>query len=217
MNYIIDLVILLFILLLVFHGANRGLVMTLCGLVAIIVAFVGASISADYFSPAVTELVEPHISNIIEAELGDAFDTAGDSALLEATLKDFGFYDEVITRIDDAVGEHMDGVSTTVVSALSQIVSETLAHLCVFLISFAIILLVWAMVSRALDLVARLPILNEFNTVGGAILGFIKACLFLFVLAWLVQYLGQFIPESTVRSTILLKFFMETNPMTLLF
>ena len=215
MNYIIDLIILLFIVFLVFLGVHRGLVLTLCGLLAVIVAFVGASFIAPVVSPAVTEIVEPHISNILEAQVNELVDENNGSFPLDDTLKEFGFYEDLVVRIDDAVTERVDETRADIVDALAQIVTETLVYFGIFLLSFIIILLIWSMLSRALDLVARLPVLNFCNRAGGGILGGIKAIIFLFIAAWLVQYLGQLIPESTVQSTYLLKFFMQTNPFDL--
>lgn len=215
MNYIIDLFIVLFILLLVFQGAHRGLVLTLCGLVAIFVAFFGASITANHFAPAVTELVEPHISNVLEAELGEALGGHGDSDTLLQALTQFGLYEDLALRIEDVVSQRMTSVSTSLLNTLSQAVAESVSYYGIFLVSFAIILLIWAMISRALDLVVNLPILNELNVAGGAIIGFFKACIFLFVVAWLVQYLGHLIPQATVEETYLLKFFILTNPFDL--
>ena len=47
-------------------------------------------------------------------------------------------------------------------------------------------------------------------------MGLVKGVLILFLVAWLIQYSGKLIPEETVQQTHLLKFFMTTNPMTLL-
>ena len=67
-----------------------------------------------------------------------------------------------------------------------------------------------------LNLVARLPGLHTLNRTGGAILGLLKGCAVLFLCAWVLRYLGSVIPEETVEQTHLLKFFMTTNPFTLL-
>ena len=82
--------------------------------------------------------------------------------------------------------------------------------------AFVLILLVWRLISGALDLVARLPVLHFLNKTGGAIFGLLQACILLFVAAWLAQYLGNWIPEETVQKTWLLQFFMRTNPVELI-
>ena len=54
------------------------------------------------------------------------------------------------------------------------------------------------------------------ETAGGALLGRVKGCIILFLCAWVLRYLGNIIPEEAVTQTRLLKFFMTTNPVTLL-
>ena len=69
---------------------------------------------------------------------------------------------------------------------------------------------------HALDLVARLPGLHFLNKTCGALFGLVQACVLLFVAAWLLQFFGHVLPESLVNQTHLLKFFMTTNPLSLL-
>ena len=51
---------------------------------------------------------------------------------------------------------------------------------------------------------------------GGAA-GLLQGCIILFIAAWVIQFMGNLIPAETVEHTVLLKFFMTTNPMSLLF
>ena len=85
-----------------------------------------------------------------------------------------------------------------------------------FLLGFFLILLAWRLLSRALDLVARLPGLHFLNKTGGALFGLVQGCIILFVAAWLLQFFGQMLPRELVEQTVLLKFFMTTNPFSLL-
>ena len=90
------------------------------------------------------------------------------------------------------------------------------AYLILFLLGFALILIAWKLISHALDLVARLPGLHFLNKTCGALFGLVQACVLLFVAAWLLQFFGHVLPESLVNQTHLLKFFMTTNPLSLL-
>ena len=47
-------------------------------------------------------------------------------------------------------------------------------------------------------------------------MGLLKGCAILFLCAWVLRYLGSVIPEETVARTYLLKFFLTTNPVTLI-
>ena len=51
----------------------------------------------------------------------------------------------------------------------------------------------------------------------GALFGLVQGCIILFIAAWAIQFMGGLIPAETVEQTVLLKFFMTTNPMSLIF
>ena len=63
--------------------------------------------------------------------------------------------------------------------------------------------------------VTALLILDGFG-IGGALFGLVQGCIILFVAAWLLQFFGQMLPRELVEQTVLLKFFMTTNPFSLL-
>ena len=77
------------------------------------------------------------------------------------------------------------------------------------------ILVVWFPLSHALDLVAKLPVLNGLNRWGGAIIGIIKGGLLVYIAVWLLRDL--LIPPEAVGQTYLLRFFCTTSPFTLFF
>ena len=51
MPYILDLIVIAVVALFVWRGAARGLVLSLCGLMAFVVAFAGAGLAAQTLSP----------------------------------------------------------------------------------------------------------------------------------------------------------------------
>ena len=51
MPYILDLIVIAVVALFVWRGAARGLVLSLCGLLAFVVAFAGAGLAAQTLSP----------------------------------------------------------------------------------------------------------------------------------------------------------------------
>ena len=56
---IFDLIIVAILILFAALGAHRGLILSLCGLLAVVVAFVGASFVARTLSPMVADALEP--------------------------------------------------------------------------------------------------------------------------------------------------------------
>ena len=58
---VFDGVLLIVVILCVIVGLRRGFVLTLCGLLSIVIALVGAKVAADQFSPTVTQAIAPDV------------------------------------------------------------------------------------------------------------------------------------------------------------
>ena len=210
-------------------GARRGLILSLCGLLAFVVAFLGASFAARTLSPVVADALEPKFAAAIEEQLNESIRQqaeAGEAAVLSPddvplegvldALREMGFYETLINTVDRAVESGMTAVAASAAAAVAAAIAQSAAYLILFLLGFFLILLAWRLLSRALDLVARLPGLHFLNKTGGALFGLVQGCIILFVAAWLLQFFGQVLPRELVEQTVLLKFFMATNPFSLL-
>ena len=210
-------------------GARRGLILSLCGLLAFVVAFLGAGFAARTLSPVVADALEPKFAAAIEEQLNESIRQqaeAGEAAVLSPddvplegvldALREMGFYETLINTVDRAVESGMTAVAASAAAAVAAAIAQSAAYLILFLLGFFLILLAWRLLSRALDLVARLPGLHFLNKTGGALFGLVQGCIILFVAAWLLQFFGQMLPRELVEQTVLLKFFMTTNPFSLL-
>ena len=91
--------------------------------------------------------------------------------------------------LEDAVGNDSFFKDATVsaTETLATYLSQLLARIALFAIGFVVILLVWFLISRALDLAFKLPILNVINTAGGAVFGLVKAAIVIIILVWIAQ------------------------------
>lgn len=209
-------------------GARRGLILSLCGLLAFVVAFLGASFAARTLSPVVADALEPKFAAAIEEQLNESIRQqaeAGEAAVLSPddvplegvldALREMGFYETLINTVDRAVESGMTAVAASAAAAVAAAIAQSAAYLILFLLGFFLILLAWRLLSRALDLVALLPGLHFLNKTGGALFGLVQGCIILFVAAWLLQFFGQMLPRELVEQTVLLKFFMTTNPFSL--
>ena len=205
MAYLIaDGLILAVLLLFALVGAHRGFILSLCGLLAVLVAFVGASFNAS---------IQQQVAEEGSAALSP--DDVPLDGVLNA-LREMGFYETLINTVDKAVENGMTSVAASAAAAVAAAIAQSAAYLILFLLGFALILIAWKLISHALDLVARLPGLHFLNKTCGALFGLVQACVLLFVAAWLLQFFGHVLPESLVNQTHLLKFFMTTNPLSLL-
>lgn len=104
---------------------------------------------------------------------------------------------ELRQLLRDAIEDGKVVVVTTAVDAVVAYVAVLAAKLVLFALSFILILLIWGLASRALDLTFKLPILSWVNGVGGAILGVVKGVAVLLVVVWLGKVTGLLTPVNT--------------------
>jgi hypothetical protein len=212
-------------------------------LVAVVVAFVGANFIADAITPRVADLLTPKITAIIEQHLTDAAeqdsrsesvvsvgDTAdsggtgtadsdsGDPDLLDQIMDTLHLPEGIADTIRETVNSLQDikDLPSALSQAVARTAAETILYLLIFLVSFILILIAWKFIGHGLDLVARLPVLHFFNKTGGFVFGLCKGAFFLFVVAWVLKYLGGIVPDDAVEHTYLLHYFMTTDPFALI-
>lgn len=232
MALIYDFAILVILALSAWHGASRGFVRALCGLLAVVISFFGAGFVARTLSPMVADALEPKFATAIEERLNEEIQRASTESAIDPQtgkinpalpddlpvldvlnlLKSMGLYEEFTDVVDSAIKNGLTGVAASAAAAVAASIAQSVAYSILFLISFSIISLVWGLVSHTLNLVTRLPGLHFLNKAAGAVVGLAMGVIFLFVLAALTRLLGGLIPDDIVRDSHLLKFFLDISP-----
>lgn len=228
MTYLVyDLAVIAILALFALWGSRKGLVLTLCSLVAVFVALIGAAFLSNALAEPVAKAVEPVVERRIQESLTEAIRMtefisinggvaerpeevalAGVVGHLKESHLFQGFADAFQRAVDNGVAE----VAANAAKALAHFVAVQIARMLIFVLAFIAVLIAWFFFSHALDLVARLPVLNTVNRWGGAAAGLVKGALVLFVAAWLLQ--DGYIPREAVENTFLLKFFCTASPLS---
>jgi len=223
MEYIYDLVILAVLLLFALWGMHRGLILSLFSLIAALIALIGALWVSSAWSPAVAGWLQPTLQPPVTSAVNAALPEGSSEIALPV--------DELLLLLDDAelpmeldkllLSLQEDGISEltseTLAISLSEKLANAIASIALFLLSFLLILLIWHLIARALDLVARLPGLNTLNKLGGFVFGAFRGALLLFICAGLIRWLrNDLIPAEAIQQNCLLNFFMTVNPLELL-
>ena len=197
---VVDIIIVLVLILFAWYGAKKGLILTLFGMLGLIVALFGARFISNTFYAPVSDIIEPGIYQSVkdleeqaldglEFDLDAALDSSAES--LVDVLREQNLFPSLVDLLETAVedGTLFDSDNSSATEALSTYLSELTARLLLFALSFIVILLVWFLASRALDLAFKLPILNAVNVAGGLILGLAKAIVVVVILVWVGQLL----------------------------
>lgn len=228
MNYIIyDLIIAAVLLFFVWLGYKKGLVLTLCSLLAVFVALIGASILSNALAEPAAKAVEPIVAARIQESLSEAIKStefvaadggvaqspeeialAGVIGHLKETELFQGFADAFQKAVDAGVAE----VTANAAQSLAHFVAVQIARTVIFAVAFFAILIAWWFLSHTLDLVAKLPVLSTVNAWGGGAVGLVKGALIVYIAVWLLR--DSYIPPAAIGGSYLLKFFASVNPLS---
>ena len=181
MNYIFfDILIVAVLFLFLWKGWKRGLMYMLCGFLAFFVALAGAVLISNALAEPVARAIEPAVARGIAS----AFQSAAEKGLADAAAR------------------------TT--AALAHYAAVQIARIVIFVVAFLAVLIAWKLVSRALDLVTRLPVLNRMNRFGGAAVSLVMGTLYMAAAIWLLK--DSFLTPEMVENTYLLRIFSSLEP-----
>ena len=207
-----DLAIIVILALFAWRGASKGLILSLCGLLAVFVAFFAAQMVSDTFCAPVAGILKP----IISQQFWDVLPGSGSAAVEAEGAQSAVTTDQVLAAVRanglfegfsnfmeqrvamDAIG---DGPLSPV-DALAGYLAKGIAKTLLFNLVFFGGLLAWFLLSHALDIAFKLPVLAEVNLAGGLIVGLAKGVLVVIMLVWVGQLAGVVPspPETPVLS-----------------
>lgn len=237
MTYLIfDLAIAAVLVLFTLMGRKRGFVLTLCGLLAVFVAFIGGAFLSDLMAPQVGRLIQPmveeHVTRALQEVVNESqwsVEASAASVALDglgrvapqlpveqalAALEGTDIYRVFGDALKNALNEGLLNVTSSAAGAIAGYVAQEVARVVLFLICFVVVLATWTLLSHALDLAFRLPVLSSVNAMMGGVVGLLKGALVVFIAVWLLK--GSVIPQAAQEQTYLLKFFCENSPLSLL-
>ena len=222
-------------------GAHRGFFRTVAGLLAVILALVGAQLFTNWAAPHISGVLQPAIERRVEKKVNAALGgsavitpqepqigasrpdsetqdqkTAEEESQIQSLLRAIGVDEQLFRRLgDQAMGKIRD-TGVTVATAVVQSVAETAIRALLFLLSFVVFLLLLKLLAKVLDLALKLPVLRSMNGLAGAGVGLVEGILAIFLAIWLLRRLGVSFETPTVEGTYLLSFFSQHTPLSAL-
>ncbi len=112
-------------------------------------------------------------------------------------IREAGLFKGIYSSLRHAVdtGKVRQAPSQSPVDALAAYLATGFARTALFGLTYMAVVVGWFLLSHALDLAFKLPILSQLNLIGGILIGIAEAALIIFVLVWLGQVIG-WVPES---------------------
>ena len=219
-----DIIILAGLVIFTLVGARKGLIMTICGLVAAVLALTGARLAADQFSPALAYAIEPSIRDAVYSQMETSvsqqtedqqpFQWEGEDGGLLEQIFDSDFYQYFIDSVEVTVQDQVHQATATAADAVAASLARSVAWLATYLLAFLLILFAGHLLGRGLDLAARLPGLRFVNRSLGGLCGFLQGAVIAAVICSLGVGFGL-VPKESVESSTLLALFSAFSTISL--
>ena len=190
-SLLLDLVLLGLLVFSFVMGVRRGFLLSLCSLLAVLVALLGGWYLAPHWSQPLEERLEPVILETLTQREAEEETTSPLPDNLPQALQ------------DQAAQTAQDWKNATLAQAAAFLAGAA-AKVILFLAGFFVVLLLWNLLFHALNLVAKLPGLHGLNKFFGGALGLVKGLLLLMLARWLLCDLLGWIPADVTRDSILL-------------
>lgn len=190
MGIIVDIIILAILVLSIFLGYRKGLVELSIKLFAFLIAIV---VTLILYKPVANFIIDhttidDKIQNTIMQKAEDAIDQT--------------------SKLSD--NEYIQGTANNVANDIKNNMLPEEAHnltvniinLVVMIVLFLVIKIALRFVTAIANLVAKLPILNQFNKLGGSLYGLIRGLLVIYVVLMIVNFVGTINPNNQLHKKI---------------
>lgn len=206
MGIILDIILVAIIALNIFVCYKKGLVKLAVGLIAVVAAIILALILYKPVSNLIIENTD--IDEKIENAIIENFssETQDGQEVRYVTVLDY-----LEKYVDDAVNKTQNEIVTQSAETLAVKLINVVVIIGIFII-VRVLLLLLTFIS---DMITSLPILKQFNEVGGVLYGLIKALLIIYILLaiafFIVCYANNATVTEAIDSSYITKFFYEHN------
>lgn len=206
MSFLIDILVCLFIFITIYINSKKGLIEVAYKIVAFFIAII---ISLILFKPISALLInntniDEYINNYVVSTIDK------DSNEEKTENKENNSIPKIF---DNAINSAKQETTQAVSSSITNIVINIISFIAVFIIT-RIILIFLHIFSEA---IGNLPLIKQFNHIGGLLYGILKSFIIIFIILALVSVLPLTSLQETIGSTIITRTLYNINPILLLF
>ena len=200
MSIVVDLIIVAIILLSTFLAYRKGLITLAIQLVAVVIAIL------------LTLLLYKPVSNVIINLTG--IDETIQNAILEEA-------NDIMTNDGEGANQVVETIQNNMLPETARTISINIIEGAVILLLYIAIRIALKFVTALANLVAKLPILEQLNQLGGIIYGILRGLLIVYILLLLVNLSGEIEPQNQVYTAVeesyIGKMMNENNILDILF
>ena len=197
-SIVVDLLIVLIMLLCIYLGYRRGLIKVAFKILSFFIAIIVALALYKPISNAVinnTKIVDK-IKSSIAANLREKYNVTPESENAQAQL-DASDIQNLPSAISNYIGDYSAGIvnstANNAIEGLAEKITITIINLAVLLIIFVVIQILLLFVRSLADLIAKIPVIKQFNKAGGFIYGLLKGLILIHVAFAIILLLSSII------------------------
>jgi len=232
MHFLVDLLILAIIGFCVWQGMKRGILGGILAIAFILIAVYGGNLVANNYSDEFTTMFRPFVSGYldrVEVEVMEEFvpenlsgfstedlfrlEPGMETVLIAEVFTALGVHESRVYKLTDRYeAERDEGLSVN--RSLTNVLVYAFCFVLVFVVGFLLIVIALTVIYNIIPFSFRIPRIKLIDKIGGGVLGGGQGLLLVFMLTWLLGYLGLLLPEDLIENSFLTGFFIRFNPMT---
>ena len=206
MSFFIDILVCLFIFITIYINSKKGLIEVAYKIVAFFIAII---ISLILFKPISALLINnTNIDEYVNNYVVSTIDKNSNEEKTENKEKN-----SIPKIFDNAINSAKQETTQAVSSSITNVVINIISFIAVFIIT-RVILIFLHIFSEA---IGNLPLIKQFNHIGGLLYGILKSFIIIFIILALVSVLPLTSLQETIGSTIITRTLYNINPILLLF
>lgn len=235
MKLILNLIMLAVILLCVWNGYKKGLVLGIGGLLVIVISLYAADLLSDTYAYEINDALRPFASGYLETNINqkvrEEFGIAGaatgslsvadylasnpsqSEAFCRSTYEHMGIYGKTAQAMAEKAVAYAAAQGRSVPDAMVDILCSTLSYVGGFLLFFLLILIFLTVLGNLPNLTFKIPGGEMLNDLGGMLTGIVRGFFFCALVAWLLKFTGVLLPQAQLENSFLCSLLMRLDPL----
>ena len=233
MRAVIDLVLLAIIIISIWAGYKKGLIMGVAAMLEAIISLYGASLVSQAYSYEIVPVLRPFVSGYIQNRMENEVledlgidDTSlsvedvlsGDPSLRHdfcaACFASIGIYEDAADQMATEAEEYAAANGETIQESVVEVFCIRAAYVAGVALLFIVFIVALTAIGNIPNLSFRIPNMDVLNDAGGAVMGLVNGAIYCILLCWALRFLGLVIGRDTLGNTILAKFFISIDFIT---
>ena len=211
MGMIIDGVIIVIFLLCIGLGYYKGLTGSLLKIISFVLALVIAFILFKPIANFVVdntnwdENLEQAIRQMVTEESNEQSTEnkeQGENVPPEENTKNSNMSNTMLDYINETVSNAGTEAKNTIVDATARNIAVTIINVGVLIVLFLISRIVLLFIKGLTSLITRLPVIKQFDKLGGIIYGLLEALIIIYVILAIISFISPMISQSEILKGI---------------